>query len=168
MIKSSTLLVIFLFLYHSSFSQKNKIETELRTLQSYRESFMVNICHEDTVKLNRCKKKIPDFLSLRKKYLTKIDSLDKVVKIKNQMASKYFYYLTFTRSILYDWEDCNKEERIVGGKKITTYSRTSHCGGVQWASDCIDSHITIDKIAKWRSDLSGFTTSETFYREDIR
>ena len=149
---------------HSAFGQKNHIEKELHSLKSYRDTLAKKTCRGDTLKQIRCKEKTIEFLASKKKYLLQIDSVDKVIRSLNEKDEKYYYYLKLGKTKYFDWGECNTE--VLGDSTTLTYM-----GLKDSDEDEISRKITIEKTerqAKFGFDLSGLTSGQTFYKEDLK
>ena len=141
--------------------QKNHIEKELRSLKAFQDTLQKRTCRTDTLKRAFCKEKTNQYLIYKKKFLLKIDSVDKVIHDLNERGEKYYYYLYFGKATYFDWGNCNIE--------VLNDSTTLEFAGAKDSWDnYIDCKIKVEKIEKFNFDLSDFTSGQTFYREDIK
>ncbi len=150
-------LIILVFTIQIANGQKSHLETELHSLKEYYEARTKEYCVDDTLKYGRCKEKTDQFLTLRKKYLFKIDSVDRVIRELNESNDGNYYFLKMGVYTNFDWEDCDTKVDS-NGRKVKYWS----CG-----SNMIDRIMTIEKIGRSRIN-SGFSSGQTFYREDIK
>jgi len=136
---------------------QNNIEKDIRSLKAYRDTIEKRTCRVDTIKQVRCKEKTAQYLAFRKKFLLKLDSADKVIYELNEKGGKYCYYLLFGKETYFHWGDCNIGTVENGVREILDDE--------DWA---VDRKIEIVKCDKFNYDLNGFTSGQTFYREDIK
>lgn len=134
----------------------------LLSLKNFREKIVKEISDGDSVKEHRCYSKIAKYIALKKKYLHKFDSMDLVIKEKNNCGSGYFYYIQITNIVRYDWEDCanriikDKEGKVILVEEYDTFG-----------DNIVDSGFGTGKEDKFRVHLQG-TSGQTYYREDLR
>jgi hypothetical protein len=131
----------------------------LKSLIDYRNELNKEISNGDLNKEDRCREKISEYAAKMRLYLQKIDSMEFVIKEKNQTGSGYFYFILFRNQTYYNWGECNTmviKDSMKYERRIYTHTR-----------DVIDSKFEIGKEDKWRIHLNG-TTGQTYYREDIR
>jgi hypothetical protein len=141
---------------------QNSSEKNLLSLKQYRENLIKSISNGDSIKETRCKDKITEYIRLKKRYLQKVDSMDIVIKEKNNTGSGYYYYIIFTKPKVFNWNDCETE--VINDGKTVSYRITVANHGLL---DMIDSKFEIGKEAKFKIH-NYWTSGQTYYIEDLK
>ena len=158
MMKRIFIFTTLVFTIQCVFGQKSHIEIQLHSLKAYYDARAKEFSKGDTMKLEPCREKTIQFVASMKKYLFKIDSIEKVIQTLNEAASGHYYILNMGKRTNFDWSDCNTIIQPDG-------SKASYWGGC--GANEIDCIMKIEKVERSRIN-TGFTTGQTFYREDIK
>lgn len=156
-----TILSIFLLFTLTYVFGQNSSEKNLLLLKQYRENLIKSISNGDSIKETRCKDKITEYIRLKKRYLQKVDSMDIVIKEKNNTGSGYYYYIIFTKPKVFNWDDCETE--VISDGKTVSYRTIL----ADHDFDRIDSKFEIGKEAKFKIH-NHWTTGQTYYLEDLK
>lgn len=158
------LLLIALFLATPMAKAQAQTNGYLRSLKEYREKLLRNATEGDSAREKRCREKTAEYLALKTRYLQKLDSLDQLIREKNNTGSSRFYFLIISKPLHYQWGDC--ETRIIRKEGHIVYS-IGYGGGHHCGENIIDSRLEIGIEDKFRVN-SGFSSGQTYYREDLK